>query len=103
MKRIKLLVMSVVLCCSVSAFAANPVTPPVKDAATASAKAVLVDINSADAATLRTVPGIGEAYAKKIIAGRPYSNKTQIMNKAGIPKNVYDKIADKLVATQLKK
>ena len=73
-----------------------------KEAAKAEAAAPaagLIDVNSADAATLKTIPGIGDAYAAKIIAGRPYKGKDDIV-KAGVPQATYDKIKDKIIAKQ---
>jgi competence protein ComEA len=64
------------------------------------AAAGLIDINSADAAALKSVPGIGDAYAAKIIANRPYKGKDEIVKKAGVPQGVYDKIKDKIIAKQ---
>lgn len=61
-------------------------------------KIAIVDINSADANTLQTVPGIGTAYSKKIIAGRPYKTKADLWKKNILPKGVYDKVKDYLVA-----
>jgi len=66
----------------------------------ATAPAGLIDVNSADAATLKTIPGIGDAYAAKIIAGRPYKGKDEIVSKAGVPQATYDKIKDKIIAKQ---
>lgn len=60
----------------------------------------LIDINSADAATLKTIPGVGDAYSAKIIANRPYKGKDEIVKKAGVPQGVYDKIKDKIIAKQ---
>jgi len=60
----------------------------------------MIDLNSADAATLRTIPGIGDAYSAKIIANRPYKGKDEIVKKAGVPQGVYDKIKDKIIAKQ---
>lgn len=62
----------------------------------------IVDINAADEASLRTVPGIGEAYSKKIIAGRPYKSKDELWRKNILPKGVYDKVKGYLVAKQAK-
>ena len=69
----------------------------------AAAKAKLVDINSASEAELKSVPGIGDAYAAKIIAGRPYANKAQLKSRGILPAPVYEKTKDLIVAKQPKK
>jgi DNA uptake protein ComE-like DNA-binding protein len=63
-------------------------------------KAELLDINSATAEQLDALPGIGKAYSAKIIAGRPYKGKDELVQKNIVPQKTYDGIKDKIIAKQ---
>ena len=89
---------------AVEAQTSKPAAPapsePAKPAPAAKEKKEPLDINSATADELKKLPGIGEAYSKKIVLNRPYKGKDDLIKKKIIPQATYDKIKNDIVAKQ---
>lgn len=106
MKRIFLLI-AATLFLTMLAPAQTATAPAKKSSKTADSKMAsaapagdLVDINSASEAQLKALPGIGDAYAAKIVAGRPYKNKSQLLSKKVLPAKTYAGVKDSIIANQ---
>jgi competence protein ComEA len=60
----------------------------------------LLDINLANKDELKELSGIGDVMAEKIIAGRPYRSKRDLLTRKIIPASTYNSISDRIVARQ---
>ena len=82
----------------------TPATPVKPSATTPAApspgtqKAEILDINTASVAELKKLPGIGDAYSAKIIEGRPYQMKDQLVSRKIVPQATYEKIKELIIA-----
>ena len=100
LKQIFLVLVAITLFSAIGS--AKPAPQPQAPSTTmkAAPAADLLDINSATKDQLDALPGIGAAYSQKIIDGRPYKMKTDLVKKKILPQATYNKIKDKIIAKQ---
>ncbi len=99
------------IACLIAVFLAAPIGAQTKkstdkttaksaSAMPAAKSGAVLDLNSATIEQLKELPGIGDAYSKKIVAGRPYQRKDQLVSKNIVPQATYDRIKDLVTAKQ---
>jgi hypothetical protein len=59
-----------------------------------------LDLNTASLEELRTVPGVNEATAKKILENRPYARADELVTKKVLSKAAYDSIKEHIAVTK---
>jgi competence protein ComEA len=92
------LLLAILLIAPISTPPAHAQAKPKADAQKASSD--VVDLNSASIDQLKALPGIGDAYSKKIVDGRPYARKDQLVSRKIVPQATYDKIKTMVTAKQ---
>jgi len=81
----------------------QPKQQPPSGTTSVAKKVQLIDLNSATKDELKTLPGVDDATAQKIIDNRPYRNKTQLVSKKVVSQDAYGKFSAQVIAKQTKK
>lgn len=101
---VRFLVLSVALLATASTAIAGAVPKPpsqseaVKVGGAYSGESKLIDINSATLTDLKSLPGVGTAFARKIVEGRPYVSIDDLKTRKVLSNGTYDKIRDRISA-----
>jgi DNA uptake protein ComE-like DNA-binding protein len=95
--RSRFLALALLFTLPLAVIAQKSAKPAVASAATPDNK---LDINTATADQLKAFPGIGDAYSKRIVEGRPYTAKNQLVSRGVLPEAVYNKIKDSIIASK---
>jgi DNA uptake protein ComE-like DNA-binding protein len=77
-------------------------SPAQSEAKKSTEKKEPIDINTASEEELKSIKGIGDVYAKKIVDGRPYKRKDELVSRKILPEKTYDQVKGQIVAKQTK-
>jgi len=103
----RILAAAMLIGCVVGGLVARPVAAQTAPQQTIAEKIAaskdLLDINTATAAQLKALPGMGDAYVQRIVAGRPYTAKNQLTTRGILPAAAYEQIKALIVAHRVKK
>ncbi len=102
LRRLLLLLCLLSLClCGIAAAQDAAPTPSISEKI--AADAAKLDLNTATPEQLRALPGMGDAYAKRIVDGRPYTAKNQLVTRGILPQAAYEQIKEQIIAHRPKK
>jgi competence protein ComEA len=76
--------------------------PPQTIAEKIAASKTLLDINTATSEQLKALPGMGDAYVQRVVAGRPYTAKNQLTTRGILPAAEYERIRELIIAHRVK-
>jgi len=99
----RILLVPVVLLCLATPVASQMPTHRPSISEKIAADANKLDLNTATPAELKALPGMGDAYVKRVIDGRPYTAKNQLIRRGILPQAAYDQIKDQIIAHRPKK
>ena len=99
----RLLSVALLSLCLCGIAAAQDPTPAPSISEKIAADATKLDLNTAAPEQLKALPGMGDAYVKRIVDGRPYTAKNQLVTRGILPQQAYEQIKDQIIARRAKK
>jgi competence protein ComEA len=99
----RLLVVCLLSLCVCGIAAAQDADPKPSISEKIAADAAKLDLNTATPEQLKALPGMGDAYVKRIVDGRPYTAKNQLVTRGILPEPAYEEIKEQIIAHRAKK